>query len=135
MIYEGITESEDEYISHKLVALNNEMSEINERLLPKDAENMTTDAQSQEPAENQPKTTKAKVQSFIFRHQSIKVPIMIIASEVGNLSQLSAAMLAANFEYWTVFYGGAAAYLFSLIMAMSFGGLLARNLSVNLINI
>ena len=118
-----------------MVALKNEMTEINERLLPKDAESMTTDAQRQDQPEEGHKSAKEKLQSFMFRHQSIKVPIMIIASEVGNLSQLSSAMLAANFEYWTVFYGGAAAYLFALIMAMSFGGLLARSLSVNLMNI
>lgn len=128
LIYEGLTEEDDdEDVYTKLENVKSEMVH--------DTKSQGSKPDLEKKEKEAPKTMWQSIKDCVLAYQGLTFVLMVLAAEMGDMSQISAVILSTTYGYWTVVLGGVAGHFLAIVIALICGKLLMQFISEKALHI
>lgn len=125
-IYEGLTEEEEPDEYHKLEDLKSELILDN---------NSNTAGEELSNGHSESNTCWESIKACVSSYPYVTVFFTIIIAEMGDMSQISAVVLASQYGFTTVAIGGVAGHFLACLIAIACGKLIMQCISERMVSV
>lgn len=122
LIYFGLTEEEDDFDTKQQEV----QKEVNESFSHYSVDDIE---------EGKKRSGCERFIGNLLSHSGVKLFLMVMMSEMGDRSQITAVALAATYKVWLVIVGGILGHAVAMLLAILAGQLIGRKVSENTITV